>query len=233
MIAEACVEEFREKISKHLNIELELVINENRSTMLSILERKRDRARLSMHRMFLDAPENVISAIAHYVRGTRREQMGQKHVLRGYIQNNLARFNYSHKLDKNKLIVKGAYYNLHLIYETLNHKYFQGKLQLDITWFGSPSHRRRTRIIFGQYYDHLKLIKIHRMMDHPFFPDYFVHFVIYHEILHEVVPGYVDARGIFRSHGEEFKRRERQFVDYEKATFWERANKKKLFNSSY
>ncbi len=229
MNADTIVENFKQKIAKHLNMHLDLVINENRCTMLSVLERKRDRARLSIHRMFLDAPEDVISAIANYVRGQHRRHQRQNLVLRGYIQSNLSRFNYSHRLDRTKLEAKGRYYNLRAIYESLNHHYFQGRLQLDITWFGTASKHKRTRIIFGQYYDQLKLIKIHRMMDDPFFPDYFVHFVVYHEMLHDVVPGYVDERGVFRSHGEKFKRLERQFVDYERAYDWEQSHKKYLF----
>lgn len=229
MTIEACIEEFQEKISKHLDLKLDLVVNENRCTMLSILERKRNSARLSIHRMFLDAPEDVVSAIAHYVRGTRRERQGKDLLLRGYIQSNLGRFNYSHKINKTKLVASGKVYDLRKIFEMLNHDYFQNKLQLDITWFGKPYQRSRSRIIFGQYFDHMKLIKIHRMMDDPFFPDYFVHFVVYHEMLHDVVPGYVDERGLFRTHGAEFKQKERQFAGYEKAIAWERKNKKILF----
>lgn len=221
--------EFQEKLSKLLDIQLELVVNENRSTMLSLLEKKRNRARLSIHRMFLNAPEDVISAIAHYVRGTRRPRKDL--IIRGYIQSNLPRYNYSYKINKDKLVSVGRYYNLKRIYDTLNKHYFQNKLDLDITWFGlSKRRQRRSRIIFGMYQDHLKLIKIHRIMDDPFFPDYFVRFVVYHEMLHEVVPGYVDEKGLFRIHGKEFKEREKQFEDYEKAILWEKKNKKQLFN---
>lgn len=230
MNADTPIEAFHEKIARHIDIKLDLVINENRCTMLNVLERKRDRARLSIHRMFLDAPEDVISAIAHYVQGMKKKgKEGRDLLLRGYIQSNLSRFNYSNRLNQSTLNTQGKVYDLDAIYKQLNSSYFQDRLKLRITWYGKPFNKRRSRVIFGQYYDHLKLIKIHRMMDDPFFPEYFVRFVVYHEMLHEVIPGYVDERGFFRTHGAKFKEEERKFLDYEKAITWERKNKKFLF----
>lgn len=226
------VEQFKRRMAKHLDLDLEIVVNENRSTMLNLLERKRDRARLSMHKMFLDAPEQVISAIAHYVRGTRSNRSGQNLVLRGFIQKNLTQLDYSHTVDKQKLVHQGKVYDLSEIYDRLNKQYFGNKLKLQITWYGLWKKKNRCRVIFGQYFDALKLVKIHRRLDDPFFPDYFVDFVVYHEMLHSVVPGYVDERGLFRSHGEEFKEREREFEFYEEAMAWEKKNRNHFFLES-
>lgn len=223
------IDSFRQKLAKHLNIKLELVVNENRCTMLSILDRKPHSARLSMHKMFLDAPEDVISAIANYVRGTRRRGQQKDQVLRGYIQSNLSRFNYSHLLKKEKLMTEGTYYDLQKIYNNLNERYFNNRLNLLITWYGKVIRRCRSKVTFGQYFDQLKLIKIHRRLDNPFFPDYFVSFVIYHEMLHEVVPGFIDEKGLFRMHGDEFKSREKEFEDYERATLWEKKHRNCFF----
>lgn len=100
---ESCrVEEFQKKISRHLKFPLDLIVNENRSTMLSLL----DRRRLSMHRMFLEAPDEVIAAVAHYVRGTRRDKQRNQLVLRTFIQENLPRLDYSHLVNKKSLITK-------------------------------------------------------------------------------------------------------------------------------
>lgn len=204
---------------------LDLVINENRSTMLNVLEKKRGAARLSMHRMFLEAPDRVISAIAHYVRGTIRVSQGEHLVLRSFIQTTLQSYDYSHRIDPKKLVHEGKYYDVGHLYRRLNQQYFDGKLALKITWYGHWGKRNASRVTFGQYYDALKLVKIHRILDDPFFPDYFVSFVVYHEMLHAVVPGYADERGRFRMHGEKFKQREREFEYYEEATAWERKNR--------
>lgn len=220
---------FKKRLSKYLNIELDLVINENRCTMLNLLEKKRDWARLSVHKMFLDAPDPVISAIAHYVRGTRKDKQSQNLVLRGFIQQNLPRFDYSHLLDKKKLASIGKIYDLKEIYHQVNKTYFANQLDLKITWYGQTGRRNRSRVTFGQYHDALRLVKIHRMLDDPFFPYFFVCFVVYHEMLHHVVPGFVDEKGFYCTHGEEFKQKERQFRHYEAAIEWEKKHRQYFF----
>lgn len=224
------VESFKQKLSRHIrDVKLDLIINENRSTMLHLLARKKDSARLSVHKMFLDAPENVISAIAHYVRGSKKYKNAGDLLIRGYIQSNLTRFNYANKLNQSKFVTVGRFYNLQEIYEEINHAYFQGKVDIKITWYGERGRRARSRIIFGQYFDHLHLVKIHRMLDDPFFPSYFVRYVVFHEMLHHVVPGRFDGKGIYRSHSHEFKQGETLFADYEKAIAWEKKNRDRLF----
>ena len=219
------VELFRKQLRKHIKIRVDLQLNENRSTMLSLLDRGPWYARLSMHKMFLDAPEHVVKAIADYVKGRRDE----KRVLRAYIQQNVSRFKRVERLDHSKLVQEGEEYHLGSLYDLINEKYFEGNLDLAITWYGGRERYKRNRVTFGLYQESLRLVKIHRMMDAPFFPPYFVAFVVYHEMLHAVVPGHVDKSGRFCVHGKEFKARERLFDHYEKAVAWEKANKDRIF----
>jgi hypothetical protein len=215
---------------KHLlNIEIELVVNENRSTMLNILEKRRSFARLSVHKMFLFAPEHVISAIAHYVRGTRQHLKERNQILREFIHAHLSTSDYTHQVDPGKLVQQGKVFHLKPLYDALNEKYFENKLNLSLTWYGKAVRKRRVRITFGQYVSGLRLIKIHRMLDDHFFPEYFVSFIVYHEMLHSVIPGAMDAHGRFCCHGKTFKERERAFEDYQKAIDWEKTHKAKLF----
>jgi hypothetical protein len=48
--------------------------------------------------------------------------------------------------------------------------------------------------------------------------------VLYHEMLHSVVPDEVLSQGRRRVHTEEFNRRERQFPGYRRARRWEEEN---------
>lgn len=220
------VEQFKQKLSEHSGIQLELIINENRSTMLNILARKRNWVKVSMHRMFLDAPEDVISALVHYVKGTRQYR---PKVIHCYIQNKLPQLDYSHHLDPAKLSTVGKVYNLQHIYDHINREYFNGELNLKITWYGCANKRGRSKITFGQYHESLKLVKIHRILDDVAFPDYFVAFVVYHEILHYLIPTFVDEKGRYCSHGKEFKMYERQFKEYDQARNWEKQHRTTFF----
>jgi len=131
-----------------------------------------------------------------------------------------------------RVIHEGSSYHLKEIYDQVNSRYFEGRLSLQITWYGQLKRRKRRRrhVVFGQYVDALKLVKIHRRLDDPSYPDFFVSFIVYHEMLHHVVPGYMDARGYYRCHGPEFKRREREFEHYQKALVWEKQNHAKIFS---
>lgn len=223
------LEVFKERLSRKLNLDLELKVNENHSTMLRLLNRNWRKARLSVHRMFLEAPDPVISAIAHYVKGSRRGWKEQSLILRGYIQTHLSTLDYSHTLRPGSCIAQGEMYDLQALYDTLNETYFQKALNLSISWFGEKKCRNRSRIVYGQYLDTKKLIKIHRLLDDPFFPPYFVSFIIYHEMVHSVVPGFIDEKGYYRIHGPLFKAQERAFEEYERAIDWERSNKHLIF----
>jgi hypothetical protein len=151
--------------------------------------------------------------------------------LREFIHGHLDRCDYTHLVNPQKLIQQGHVYHLKYLYDEINKKYFKGQLHLFLTWYGTPHSKRRMRITFGQYVSGLRLIKIHRMLDHPFFPEYFVAFVLYHEMLHSVIPGSRDTKGRFCIHGKNFKEREKAFEYYQKAIEWEKNNKAKLFES--
>ena len=232
-ISMTSLKSFQTRLQNLLKMDVELVVNENRSTMLNLLKKERSFARLSLHKMFLEAPDPVISAIAHYVKGTRKELGKRNLVLREFIQSHLANYDYTHLVNPQKLVQQGKCYHLTPLYEALNKKYFEGKLALSLTWFGASQGRRRRRITFGQYFSGLRLIKMHRMLDDPFVPEYFVSFILYHEMLHSVVPGSKDARGRFCVHGKAFKEKERVFEDYQKAIEWEKNNKAKVFGFNY
>ena len=225
----ASLDSLQTRLKRLLNMDVELVVNENRCTMLNLLEKERSFARLSVHKMFLEAPDPVIAAIAHYVKGTRKNLGERNLVLREFIQGHLHSYDYTHLVNPQKLVQQGKVYHLKHLFDALNQKYFEGKLGLSLTWFGAPMQKRRRRITFGQYFSGLRLIKMHRMLDDPFFPEFFVSFILYHEMLHSVVPGSKDTRGRFCIHGRAFKERERAFEDYQKAIEWEKNNKAKIF----
>lgn len=212
------VEHVEQKLSERSGFRCQLIINENRSNVLSILDRGKNWARLSLHRMFLDAPENVIEALANYVQALDKSAFS---VIRAYISENFHRFDYSHRVNPKILDAKGKCYDLRSIYEQINREYFDGKVNLKIVWQNRIPKKTCSRIIYGQYFQALRLIKINRLLDDPAFPEYFVAYVIYHEMLHHVVPHFVDQKGVTRIHGKEFKEREKLFRYYRLAKEWE------------
>lgn len=218
---------FQKQLENSLGMKLHLKINDNRSTMLNV-KWEPDCTRVSMHRMFLQAPQNVMQALACYLKGDDRKLAPS---IKAYIEDTLQKMDYTHQLDLTQLETKGFYYNLNEIYLRLNREYFDNRLKLHMTWFGKGRRRRCKRLTFGLYQDPLRLIKINRLLDHPYFPDYFVDYVVYHEMLHHVCPAYVDETGYKHIHSKAFKEHEKKFKNFNEAQTWIKNNQEYLFNA--
>lgn len=117
---------------------------------------------------------------------------------------------------------QGKHHNLQEIYDQVNKDYFDSGLNLPIAWFGRAGKSRGGRRLLGLY-DHQKgLIKIHRQLDQPTFPPYYIRYVIYHEMLHHTHPPKRGARGRRKIHHHTFKEKEKQFREYAMAKKWEK-----------
>lgn len=217
--------DFQRKLENSSGKKLKLKINDNRSTMLSV-RWEPDCTRVSLHRMFLEAPQNIMQSLACYI---RKEEKIIPDNIKYFIEDNFKKLP-THLINREKLSTQGAVYNLEKIYNELNCEYFDMKLNLSITWFGKLRRRSRSRITVGLYQDSTKLIKIHRLLDSQVLPEYVVSFVIYHEMLHNVCPAYRDEKGVHRVHTKEFKQREALFRHYHLAQQWIRGHYDYLFS---
>lgn len=216
---------FQQKIENLSGVKLKLKINDNRSTMLSV-RWEPDCTKVSLHRMFLEAPRNVMQSLACYI---CQEHKIISRDIKAFIEDGLKKLDYSHTLDKSKLYVQGNIFNLKDLYDELNDEYFNGKLKLFITWFGKPWQRNRSRVTFGLYHDQLKLIKINRLLDSPSVPHYVISYVIFHEMMHYICPTYVDEKGLHRVHSKEFKAKETRYKYFDLAQQWIKEHQANLF----
>lgn len=217
--------QFHRILEKQSGKKLQLTINDNRSTMLSI-RWEPNCTRLSLHRMFLHAPQNIMDSLACYIRGDRRQITPE---LKCFIEENRKQLDYSHLLTHQTLFSQGSVYNLQTIYDRLNQEYFDPRLNLAITWFGKSFQRNKSRISLGLYHDALKLIKIHKILDNPLFPKYVVEHIIHHEMVHHICPAYCDAKGVSHVHNKQFKIKEAQYRYYELANQWIKEHRQYLF----
>ncbi|MCA9601505.1 MAG: hypothetical protein KC417_05760, partial [Myxococcales bacterium] len=118
---------------------------------------------------------------------------------------------------------RGTHHDLALMFHELNEAWFESKVDARITWGAVPAKKRRRSIRLGTYAEREHLIRIHPALDQAWVPDYVVRTVVHHEMLHAALPAViVGDRKIF--HTREFRRRERAFPEFERATAWEDAN---------
>jgi hypothetical protein len=204
-----------------------VVFTDNLHTMLSI-KRGQGVWTLRMHQMFATAPPAVLRAVAQYAQTQDRQAAG---LLRRYIDHNDHQIRPQMEPRAQVIDVQGAHHNLQTIFDALNAQYFGGAIEARITW--GPRTRRRSgreSIKLGSYSGG------GRADPHP--PgarrqptcrEFFLAWIIYHEMLHEVhdMP-IVDGRRVY--HTPEFRRAEARFEHYAEAVLWERTQVHKLLD---
>lgn len=203
-----------------------VIFTDNLHTMLSI-KRGQGVWTLRMHRMFSVAPPTVLRAVAQYAQTQDRRAAA---LLRRFIDHNERLIRPQAEPRPQPIDVQGAHHNLQAILDELNAEYFDGSITARITW-GPRTRRRagRESIKLGSYSVDEQLIRIHPVLDAADVPRFFVAWIIYHEMLHEVhdMP-IVDGRRVY--HTPEFRRAEARFERYAEAVLWERTQVHKLLD---
>ncbi len=207
----------RERFEEASGKIVSLAITDNSTSLLSI-KTAQGKVSVRLHRIFLHADDDVIREIMSLIK--RRKV--KTPLIRDFIRRNSGHI--EKKVSRKRTIkTQGKYFNLAVIYESINERYFGGRLSAAITWSGIGSVRAARKRTLGSYNCHSNTIRISPVLDKKSVPGHFIEFIVYHEMLHadmgvEIKNG---RRGI---HTREFRRRERLFSHYEKAVEWEKKN---------
>lgn len=205
------------QLSRELGLPVRLSVTDNRTTMVSF-RRAPQALRLRVHHMFLDAPEKVVQAMADYA-GRGKRHAGR--VLDDYIRGSQPLIRQHRVGSEADLEPLGNCFDLKEIFEATNHAYFQDGIQAQIGWGRMPRKRRRRSIRLGVYDHQTREIRIHPALDRPEVPRFFVEFIVFHEMLHQLFPSPPGA-GRKIHHPRAFRDRERAFPLYDEATSWEK-----------
>jgi hypothetical protein len=216
-------------LSSLLGERVRLTIHDNRSTMVSF-RRKSGEVHYRVHHMFLDAPAEIVRALATFA-GTskgwaaRRSDAGTR--IDAFVRQHRARIG-APRADR--LQPRGRAHDLQAIFERLNREWFGELIEARIGWGPVRSGRRRRTIKTGVYVQDARIIRIHPTLDRPEVPEFYVAAVVFHEMLHQAVPAReVNGRRVV--HSAEFRRRERAYPDHERARAWEERNLSLLLSS--
>jgi hypothetical protein len=203
---------------------LDLTLTDNRYTMISV---RRDtsagpRYRVRLHHMFVDAGPPITRALARYV---ARNDGDASRLLGDFIDANHHRVKArGRQRQARALVTRGEHHDLQELFDSINRRYFQGRIDARITWgqrTGKP--KKRNSIKMGSYSVEDRLIRIHRSLDRAFVPRFFVEWIVYHEMLHQVHDiAVVNGRRQF--HTKAFMEDEARFEHYALARAWERAH---------
>jgi hypothetical protein len=188
-----------------------------------------------LHSMFSVAPPDVRGAVVDVLRSGRRARRSRG-VLESWITQMLARLP-PPPVRESSLSTRGAHHDLEWIAREL----LEGELRLDfgpalpppkLTWGRTSSRRPRRGLRLGSYDAELALVRIHPALDQAAVPDWFVRYVLFHELLHAVHPPFRSADGRWIRHGTEFREREQAYPDLARALAWEKRHIDALIRSA-
>ena len=198
-----------------------VTLTDNRYTMISVRRVAKDkRYEVRLHAMFVDADPVITRALARYIADNDADA---SRVLGDFIDQNAGHVRGRARRQPTQVIfTAGEHHDLRSIYDELNARYFANKIDAAITWgqrCGRP--RRRNSIKMGSYSVEDRLIRINRSLDRAFVPRFFVAWIVFHEMLHQVHDIRV-KNGRREFHSKEFMADEAMFEHYDQAKSWER-----------
>jgi hypothetical protein len=196
-----------------------------------------------LNRFFAEAPDEVRAALARWLGGGRGARRAGRE-LDDWIDVRLARLHREAPLSV-ALRTAGEHHDLARLSSDLLAGPFSGAFAPSarprITWGRAGKSRSRRSLRLGSYDPFTRVVRIHPVLDQPFVPEWFVRFILFHELLHAeleepgkpVEPRPMRAPGARRRHhGPEFRRRERAHPDCARALAWERRHVRALIRSA-
>jgi predicted metal-dependent hydrolase len=192
-----------------------LVLTDNAASMLSV-KHKGGSVYLRMQRMFLSADSKVVDEIAGFIKNTKTKTP----LVREFIRQNIHQVK-RRPPRKVNLRAEGSCHDLLEMYHAINREYFGDRVSASITWGAKGPRRAAARRTLGSYCSDNNMIRINPMLDSKRVPQYFLEFIVYHEMLHADIG--IKRVGKRRSvHSKEFKRLEKMFRHYDRAIAWEK-----------
>jgi hypothetical protein len=208
------LKDYFEKITgKHIS----LVLTDNAASLLS-MRRRGNLISVRMHWMFLNAGDEVIKEIVHFIKTGRGRT---PHINKFISENQTCLKKIEQSSRQLKIYTQGRFHNLREIFDFLNDEYFGEKITASISWRRGNARRTVKKRTLGSYSKHKNTILINSVLDRRNVPDYFIRYVVYHEMLHSTL-GEKRGNGRRSVHTSEFRKRERLFKEYEKAMSWEK-----------
>jgi hypothetical protein len=200
---------------------IEIIVTDNSSSIMSFKSaRGKKTASLRIHRMFLTADSGVMEALSVWL--TRRRNKKSAAILDDFIKSNehLIRVGTERRV---RVRTQGAFVDLQRLFDEVNEEHFDAGVQSTITWGRMPALRQRQRrrsIRLGSFTPEDNLVRIHPLLNQEFVPEYFIRYIVFHEMLHAHLGVECGPNGRRRIHTPEFNRLERAYPDYARATAW-------------
>lgn len=212
-------------LRESLDLEVEVVLGRSRTRPVQA-QRRGSSWTIRLHRAFLDADEEVIAALGLWLRAGRRARRAGA-LLDAWIEQHVLTTPEAPRRTR-RGSPQGDCYDLAALAADLWDGFMAGALPAEqrpwLEWGPRRASRSRGGLRLGSWDPATNRVRIHPVLDSPTVPTWFVRTVLVHELLHAALPPLRDAAGRWRPHHPEFRRREAEWPDHQRARAWERTN---------
>jgi hypothetical protein len=193
---------------------------------------QRPRLRVALHPFFGEGTQELREAVAAWVRSGARARQAT-HALDAFIREALQNHPAAPR-PPSACVTRGRAHDLALLAENVRRQHFGDELAClpPLTWgrFARSATRRSLRL--GSCDPDGPLVRIHPVLDSSAVPEFFVKFILFHELLHVVLPPHSGRNGRWVHHSAEFRQRERSHPDHARVLEWERRNLRALLKAA-
>jgi hypothetical protein len=220
----ATVSDLQSELSRLSGRKILLYLTDNRRRMVSA-RRHGDVLEVRLQRAFLDAPPGVIGELGDILAGRECDRAALRRFIDGALPADAPP---AARRPPNATARDSSHHDLSGYASRLNETYLGGRSRAGVVWGRRDRRKSRSSIRFACYDPARNLIIMNRKLDRPDIPAYFVEFVLFHEMLHEVLGMDEGPDGRRSIHGKLFKLMESTYPDYEKALRFEKELCKRL-----
>jgi hypothetical protein len=188
---------------------------------------------LRLSAIFAQAPDDVRAAVAHWLRVGRRARKSSA-LLDAWIETAVAELPPVRKRPVDHFPLGHVHDLTPLIQTLVTQPGILPPLRTlpAVTWGRRGGVRAKRSLQLGCYVRENHLIRMHPVLDQSFVPEWFVSYVLFHELLHAALPAEQNARGRTVHHGPEFRRWEKNYPEYARSIVWLNQHLPKLLRST-
>ncbi|HOE67527.1 MAG TPA: hypothetical protein PLO62_13475 [Candidatus Hydrogenedentes bacterium] len=210
-------ETLQQTLEQQTGLDIRLVLTDNSSTFMSLRRVSDRQIALRLHRLFLTAPPHILRALTDWVKRPARKRTDN--LIESFVAANGHLMRPKNRTPRLRTV--GQRYDLKAIADGINRDFFDGAVTAPVTWGKRPARGKRRSIRFGSYTASDHIIRIHPALDQDFVPEYFLRYIVFHEMLHAHLGAPEGPSGRRAVHGRAFQARERAYPDYMRATAWQ------------
>jgi predicted SprT family Zn-dependent metalloprotease len=206
----------REAMADYLNTGISPVrvkFNRNRVTMVSVAFQPDGGIDLRIHQDFLTAPAEVRKALRTYLHTRRRAAWAVVTDYASRIETPGRAAGDAAAARRRRRAAAGLVFDLEKVRKEVNREFFNGRVKCSVEWGRASSARGATRsssIRYGSWHSDSRTIRVNPRLDDPKVPSEFIRYIVFHEMLHAVVPARKSgSRTVY--HTDQFRTLEKAF----------------------